>query len=317
MHIRSRLHFGLVSLFSILAFSSTQHAQGESFSGSHASSIHNMMVTKDIAGLSFDPADFHAHSGPQKQWAIDLIDRISFDKNDNVLDIGCADGKISAFIASKVPQGNVVGVDISQYMVEFATQVYGSQHNNLIFQQGDMRNLELNQQFDKVISTSTLHWFSDQPAAVRSLAQVLKPNGTLYIKSYDKKHKSLLDLVIDKVASRLKWRLVFNTPSNTFSTIKKSALKQCLKESGFAIQKAKTVKCRYAFKDKNEFLDWMLVWKKVFQKAPSVTTLPDAVYRGFAEEILDLYLQKQPADENGHIHYTEYMVEIEAKKNNG
>lgn len=31
--------------------------------------------------------------------------------NESILDVGCGDGKITALLASKVPQGFVIGVD--------------------------------------------------------------------------------------------------------------------------------------------------------------------------------------------------------------
>jgi trans-aconitate 2-methyltransferase len=44
---------------------------------------------------------------------------------EQILDVGCGDGKITAKIAERVPRGSVLGVDPSQGMIAFASGHFG------------------------------------------------------------------------------------------------------------------------------------------------------------------------------------------------
>jgi trans-aconitate 2-methyltransferase len=55
-----------------------------------------------------------------KKWAEEALSRIRIKGNERVLDIGCGDGKITAHIASLLPQGSVVGIDNSIEMISFS-----------------------------------------------------------------------------------------------------------------------------------------------------------------------------------------------------
>jgi trans-aconitate methyltransferase len=44
---------------------------------------------------------------------------------EQILDIGCGNGKIRAEIAARVPKGSVVGVDPSREMIAFTSSHYG------------------------------------------------------------------------------------------------------------------------------------------------------------------------------------------------
>jgi trans-aconitate 2-methyltransferase len=45
--------------------------------------------------------------------------------SERVLDVGCGDGKITAEVATRVPRGEVLGVDASQDMITFASSHFG------------------------------------------------------------------------------------------------------------------------------------------------------------------------------------------------
>jgi ubiquinone/menaquinone biosynthesis C-methylase UbiE len=79
-------------------------------------------------------AEYHENSSAQKEAALHLLQFCKFRKNDHVLDIGCGDGKITALIACKVKQGRVLGIDISQEMINFAQEAFSkNQFSNLLF----------------------------------------------------------------------------------------------------------------------------------------------------------------------------------------
>jgi trans-aconitate 2-methyltransferase len=119
---------------------------------------------------------YHNHSQLQYQWATESLDQHQFRGTEQVLDIGCGDGKISYFIASLVPQGKVLGVDLSESMLTFAKNAYAND-KNLQFEQQDAKTLPYVDRFDFIFSCACLQWIKDQKAAVRGIAKSLKKDG--------------------------------------------------------------------------------------------------------------------------------------------
>jgi SAM-dependent methyltransferase len=62
----------------------------------------------------WDAADYASHSGAQQQWARELTARLALSGREDILDIGCGDGKVTAELATLVPEGSVTGVDSSK-----------------------------------------------------------------------------------------------------------------------------------------------------------------------------------------------------------
>ncbi|MCP6756534.1 class I SAM-dependent methyltransferase, partial [Klebsiella pneumoniae] len=64
--------------------------------------------------------EYHIHSQAQAYAALELLTSFNFKGDEQVLDIGCGDGKITSAIANSLPNGIILGIDISQTMIEFA-----------------------------------------------------------------------------------------------------------------------------------------------------------------------------------------------------
>jgi len=119
--------------------------------------------------------EYQKNSDLQWQWAMDSLASFSFNENEKVLDLGCGNGKITAYIAEKVPLGIVVGLDISATMLALARQNYSA--DNLLYMHGDARSLPFVDQFDKVTALLSFNWIMEQQQALNSLYKVLKPGG--------------------------------------------------------------------------------------------------------------------------------------------
>ncbi|MDP3589833.1 MAG: methyltransferase domain-containing protein, partial [Methylobacter sp.] len=69
---------------------------------------------------SWNAKDYERNSGAQQKWARELIAHLSLTGAEDILDLGCGDGKVTAEIAGLVGGGAVVGVDNSMQMIELA-----------------------------------------------------------------------------------------------------------------------------------------------------------------------------------------------------
>ncbi|XP_022109187.1 uncharacterized protein LOC110989250 [Acanthaster planci] len=107
------------------------------------------------------------------------LDKLVFQPEDTVLDVGCGSGEETKTIASKV--NSVTGVDSSEEMIAVARQ--NNAASNITYLVGDARcvgdNPDWKEKFDKVVSFFVLHWipFADQLRALSSILTCLKPGG--------------------------------------------------------------------------------------------------------------------------------------------
>jgi ubiquinone/menaquinone biosynthesis C-methylase UbiE len=74
-----------------------------------------------------------------------------FKRVEDILDLGCGDGKVTAEIARLVGDGSVVGVDNSRQMIDLAKEKYSqNKHPNLSFQVMDASDLLFEECYDVV-----------------------------------------------------------------------------------------------------------------------------------------------------------------------
>jgi trans-aconitate 2-methyltransferase len=103
--------------------------------------------------------------------AEDLLQLLSPQSVERILDIGCGTGQLTAQIAAS---GAVVtGLDSSPEMIHQARQKYP----DVRFELGDARDLRLAESFDAVFSNATLHWIREPERVVTSIERVLRPGG--------------------------------------------------------------------------------------------------------------------------------------------
>lgn len=106
---------------------------------------------------------------------------------DRVLDLACGPANQLALVARLNPQSSFVGVDLSESMLQQATDlVQASRLENVSFQLGDITNLSAfdDASFEAVICTLSLHHLPDLDCLGRTFAEitrVLKPGGGLYL----------------------------------------------------------------------------------------------------------------------------------------
>lgn len=118
----------------------------------------------------WDPNLYSSNSSAQKNWGLELLAKLHFKGNERVLDVGCGDGKLSAEIARNLPDGSVLGIDLSEEMITFARNHYPTEKfPNLAFMQTDARKLTFDSEFDIVFSNAVLHWIK-APERYRKLA---------------------------------------------------------------------------------------------------------------------------------------------------
>lgn len=94
------------------------------------------------------------------------------------LDVGCGTGIVAQALAPHF--GHVRGIDISEGMLHVARTQRGAP--NISYENADATTLDPGcEQYDYIVSRTTLHHIADKPALLGSLAQMCAPGGRVVI----------------------------------------------------------------------------------------------------------------------------------------
>lgn len=100
---------------------------------------------------------------------------------DNVLDIGCGAGWLSRILAKRVPEGRVVGMDISDEMIHRSRRK-SVEFANLVFVVGGVDEIPWEANFfDKAISVESSYYWPDPARGLHEIYRVLREGGSAWI----------------------------------------------------------------------------------------------------------------------------------------
>jgi trans-aconitate 2-methyltransferase len=259
---------------------------------------------------TWNPEDYAKHSATQEIWARELLTQIDLRSDDVVLDIGCGDGRTTAAIAKSVPNGRVVGVDLSADMVSHAT----TQHcrppiNNLRFAQADAAALPFTAEFSVVFSNATLHWVPDQRAAVQGIARALHPGGRLIAQMGGHGNVSEVIAAFERVSGSARWRSVVTPGELPYRFHIPASYESWLLESGMEVQECRLIPKDMVHDDSSIFIGWLrTAWH------PYTAGVPLEVRDAFLEDTARHYVAGHPPDDQGRVHVSTVRLQVRARK---
>src|SRR6202035_3282074 len=110
-----------------------------------------------------------------------VLEKMRLAPTDNVLDVGCGAGWLSRRLAKLVPEGRVVGMDISDEMIRRARRA-SVDYGNLVFVVGEVAEIPWEQNFfTKAISVESSYYWPDPAKGLREMYRVLAEHGSAWI----------------------------------------------------------------------------------------------------------------------------------------
>jgi len=110
-----------------------------------------------------------------------VLEKMALKPADNVLDLGCGSGWLSRRISKSVPQGRVVGMDISDEMIRIARR-NSTEHHNVLYITGEAAQIPWEANFfDHCISIESAYYWPDPAAGAREIQRVLRPAASSWI----------------------------------------------------------------------------------------------------------------------------------------
>lgn len=131
----------------------------------------------------FDQAEaYDSSSDTQRRQGAELLDRLSLEGAEQLLDVGCGSGALIVELARCVPDGHVTGIDVSPDMVRItAARVEAEGLNNVTVSAVGLLEYHLDVTFDVVFSNSVMHWILPPEKAYRRLFELLRPGGSVAV----------------------------------------------------------------------------------------------------------------------------------------
>ncbi len=273
-----------------------------------------LLLTYQISGSHWNEEQVALYvnaSELQRRSSWQLLSQVKFSGNEQVLDVGCGDGRNSAWISRLVRDGTVVGIDPSEAMISWAKKQYHSQDfPNLRFGNGDANSFP-GESFDVITAFFSLHIVKDLPGAAKEFYTHLNKGGEVIAVIPPKPSLNPpFDEAIKETISSERWSPYFAQFRPTFVFSDLEDYRRAFEEAGFTVTRAEFVPSVDPFVTKREFANWFTgTW-------PYMHYLPEEERIAFAEEIADRFAKKRPEALSPEGAYSFYWgrLELLAKK---
>ena len=240
----------------------------------------------------WDSSEYLKFADERTQPAIDLVNRIDYEKPKKILDIGCGPGNSSGVLAQRYPDADVLGIDSSPAMIEAARV----QHPNIRFMlcdaNRDLRILDKN--FDIVFSNACIQWIPDHNALLKNMMCLLKPGGVIAIQT-PMNDQEPIHQIIKQISTSQKWSSKFKNP-RIFYNLTQSEYYDLLSDiaSDFCIWQTTYF---HRMKSHSDIMEWY----RATGLRPYLNVLSEEDKLGFEKDIYDELIIAYPKQRNGEI----------------
>ncbi len=186
-----------------------------------------------------------------------MVEQLALKGGEQVLDVACGTGQVAVRLAEALPNGTVLGVDMSAGMLQQARRRVAAQGVvNIDFQHSDVDALLLGKDsFDVISSSFGLFFLPDIHASVRHLALGLKPNGKLIFSSFS---GDAFAPMSDMLVAELK-KYGIEAPTASWRRLDSEASHcELLQSTGFTHLKTERHQCGYHLDSVDEW--WDVLW---------------------------------------------------------
>lgn len=259
---------------------------------------------------NWNAKDYERNSQAQQKWASELIANLNLKGMEDVLDLGCGDGKVTAEIARLVGNGSVVGIDNSRQMIDLAKEKYPEdRHSNLSFQTMDASGLSFEDCFDVVFSNAVLHWVKDHKPVIECLYKSLRAGGKILLRMGGKGDAEGIISAINDVKASNQWAQYFTEFEFPYNFVGIDETQMLLKDSGFSINRVELIPKDMTHDGKSGLEGWIrTTW------LPYTERIPKEKREAFIEAVASNYLNKVPLGADGKAHVAMVLIEVEAEK---
>jgi ubiquinone/menaquinone biosynthesis C-methylase UbiE len=133
------------------------------------------------------PANYEKYLGPFlfEPYALDLVSRLQDKKYDDILEIACGTGRVTAHLANSVKFETLIATDLNPDMIAVANE--NVKNNNIKWMPANAMELPfIDRAFDLVVIQFGIMFFPDKQKGLNEVYRVLRPKGKLIFNTWDK-----------------------------------------------------------------------------------------------------------------------------------
>ncbi len=245
---------------------------------------------------------YSENSQSQERWHRALLSSVSFRGDEEVLDLGCGDGRLTAQYCALASSGHVLGVDSSQSMISWAGTKYGALPN-VTFRVQDIANFSYRGTFDLVFSSSCLHWVPDHRTVIHRIARSLKTGGRFVLLfSTSKSPLNPIHQAIEETLASSRWRSHFIGFGQTAFSFPQRDYEKWALEARVPHFSISEIDTEDHFENLDSFVAWMKGWLQPLKR------LHPCLHDPFVEEVGFRYLQyPDTQDPQGVVHFPQSL----------
>ena len=260
--------------------------------------------------IRWDAAEYLKHSETQFAWARETISKLGLQGHEHLIDLGCGDGKVSAYLAERLPKGAVLGIDNSPEMIDLANRTFPpARCPNLAFRCMDVCEIDVKRLFDIAFSNAVLHWVKDHRAVLAGVRACLKPGGRVLFQMGGKGNALEVGLALLEIISRAPWQPYFTEIPIPFQFYEPEEYRDLLNEARLEPIRVELIPKDMVQPGREALAGWIRsTW------LPYTQRVPEDRREAFIGDMVDTYLAEHPLDEQGHAHAAMVRLEVEAVK---
>jgi trans-aconitate 2-methyltransferase len=188
-----------------------------------------------------------------QRWVADrsLAD-VRFRGDEQVLDVGCGDGAITARLADRLTTGEIQGIDVSPRMISAAQD----RHPGLNFEVGDVLTMPYHAAFDVVTSFNVLHWVLDQREVYARIRAALRPGGWALVQFVCGSPRPSLEATAMNVCRQPEWAASFGDFEAPFVHPEADDVTRLVQAVGLEVISATVDDLRWDFRSGSDFERW-------------------------------------------------------------
>ncbi|GAA5445515.1 trans-aconitate 2-methyltransferase [Microbulbifer sp. NBRC 101763] len=261
-------------------------------------------MDKPIRHDKWQAQEYVKASSMQWRHAMEAIQRCNYQKASAILDVGCGDGRITHYLAERLENGKIIGVDLTEDMIHHARKVHTG-IPNLSFEQMSADEIQFNEQFDIIFSFSCLHWVADQKKVWDGFYKHLKEGGKIVV-GFQVGHENFWDTVYEFQHDN-DWQPYFESFLDPYNHYTLNEMRNYIEGSGFYLPRIDEIHHVENFGTRDTLTAFFLSW------VPQFRHLQPPQREKFSHQVMSKYFKKiEPKTrKNAGIRIKRFIIEAE------
>jgi ubiquinone/menaquinone biosynthesis C-methylase UbiE len=227
-----------------------------------------------------------------------ILDKVQLRKGELILDVATGTGEPGISAAKLMPNGAVVGIDLSEEMVQIANQ--HSKEKGVANYSAKVEDISRglsfkDRYFDKIICRFGIMFFPDPASDLKEVVRVLKSGGRITFSAWAEPTKNPWATTVSSVINRL---LELPSPSidspGVFRHSHPGSLRQLFMEAGLTNIKEEEIIGTVVFNNPEEY--WEFVMDVVAPVAVPLSKADDAMRHKAKEKVIEECLRFRRED---------------------